>query len=139
MIIGIFRESGTENRVAILPGEVALLKKMGIEVLVELHAGERAFAPDKAYQAAGALTVERKDVISKAAMLLSINPPMEDDLKSFREGQVLCSVLNPVENSKWLEKARLQGLTVLALDLVPRTTRAQSMDCLLYTSDAADE
>src|SRR5450759_1656751 len=130
MIIGIFRESGTENRVAILPGEVALLKKMGIEVLVELHAGERAFAPDKAYLAAGALTVERKEVISKAAMLLSINPPIDDDLKSFREGQVLCSVLNPVENSKWLEKARLQGLTVLALDLVPRTTRAQSMDIL---------
>jgi H+-translocating NAD(P) transhydrogenase subunit alpha len=130
MIIGILRESGTENRVAILPGEIASLKKMGIEVLVEFHAGERSFASDKAYQAAGALTVTRNEVISKAAMLLSINPPMEDNINSFREGQVLCSVINPVENSTWLEKARLHGLTVLALDLVPRTTRAQSMDIL---------
>jgi NAD(P) transhydrogenase subunit alpha len=130
MKIGILRETGTENRVAMLPGEVSVLKKMGIEVLVELRAGERAFASDKAYQSAGAGLLERKDVISKASMLLSVNPPVEDKITSFREGQIICSVLSPVENSKWLEKARLQGLTVLALDLVPRTTRAQSMDIL---------
>ncbi|MEI6048610.1 MAG: Re/Si-specific NAD(P)(+) transhydrogenase subunit alpha [Bacteroidota bacterium] len=130
MIIGILKETGTENRVAILPNEVATLKKMGIEVLVEHDAGERAFASDKAYQSAGAMTVERKEVISKAAMLLSVNPPLEDEISFFREGLVLCFVLNPVENTKWLEKARLQGITVLALDLVPRTTRAQSMDTL---------
>jgi NAD(P) transhydrogenase subunit alpha len=63
-------------------------------------------------------------------MLLCVNPPIEDDINSFKEGQVLCTVLNPVENREWLEKARLKGLTVLALDLVPRTTRAQSMDIL---------
>jgi NAD(P) transhydrogenase subunit alpha len=130
MIIGILKETGTEKRVAMLPGEVAALKKMGIEVLVEQHAGERAYAGDEAYQAAGALTADRKKVISKAVMLLSVNPPVQDDISSFREGQVLCSVLNPVDNSNWLEKARIQGITVLALDLVPRTTRAQSMDIL---------
>ena len=130
MIIGILKETGTENRVAILPGEVAVLKKMGIEVLVELHAGERAFAADKDFKSAGAILSERKEVIAKADMLLSVNPPLGDDIKSFRDGQVLCSVLNPVENSDWLEKARLSGLTVMALDLVPRTTRAQSMDIL---------
>ena len=130
MIIGILKETGNENRVAILPGEVNVLKKMGIEVLVELHAGEQAYATDKDFQAAGAVIATRKEVISKAEMLLSVNPPLGDDINSFREGQVLCSVLNPVENSSWLEKARLKGLTVLALDLVPRTTRAQSMDIL---------
>jgi NAD(P) transhydrogenase subunit alpha len=130
MIIGILKESGSEKRVAILPGEVTVLKKMGIEVLVELHAGENAYAADSTYQAAGAITIDRKEVISRAAMLLSVNPPVEEDISSFREGQVLCSVLNPADNSKWIEKARLQGLTVLALDLVPRTTRAQSMDIL---------
>ncbi|TAL77180.1 MAG: Re/Si-specific NAD(P)(+) transhydrogenase subunit alpha [Bacteroidetes bacterium] len=130
MIIGILKETGIENRVAILPGEVTVLKKMGIEVLVELHAGERAFANDKAYESAGSRMLERKEVISKSEMLLAVNPPVEDPIASFREGQIICSVLNPVENSKWIEKARLQGLTVLALDLVPRTTRAQSMDIL---------
>jgi NAD(P) transhydrogenase subunit alpha len=130
MIIGILKETGTENRVAILPGEVTVLKKMGIEVLVELHAGEQAYATDKEFQDAGAIIAERKAIISKADMLLSVNPPLGDDIDSFREEQVLCSVLSPVENKGWLEKARLRGLTVLALDLVPRTTRAQSMDIL---------
>jgi len=130
MTIGILKETGAENRVAILPAEVSVLKKMGIEVLVEFHAGESAFADDKLYQAAGALTLERKEVIARAEMLLAVNPPLHDDFALFKEGQVICSVLNPVENSKWLEEARKKGLSVLALDLVPRTTRAQSMDIL---------
>jgi H+-translocating NAD(P) transhydrogenase subunit alpha len=130
MVIGILRETGTENRVAILPVEVTVLRKMGIEVLVEYNAGENAFATDKDYVSAGAVMSDRKDIISRAGMLLSVNPPMEDDINTFRDGQVICSVLNPVENREWLEKARLRGLTVLALDLVPRTTRAQSMDIL---------
>jgi NAD(P) transhydrogenase subunit alpha len=130
MIIGILRETGAENRVAMLPGEAAGLKKLGVEVIVENNAGENAFAHDEEYKNAGITTSSRKDVFSKSALLLSVNPVPEDDLKSCWEGQVLCSVLNPVENSKWLEKARLQGLTVLALDLVPRTTRAQAMDIL---------
>jgi NAD(P) transhydrogenase subunit alpha len=130
MIIGILKETGTENRVAILPGEVCTLKKMGIEVIVELHAGQRAFATDDAFRNAGAILAERKEVISKAAMLLSVNPPLDNDLNSFNEGQILCCVLNPVENSDWLERARQKGLTILALDIIPRTTRAQSMDIL---------
>jgi NAD(P) transhydrogenase subunit alpha len=130
MIIGVLKETGTENRVAILPSEVVALKKMGIDVLVETNAGERAFATDQAYGSAGARIAERKIVKSEAEMLLSINPPVDDDINSFREGQILCSVLNPTVNYNWLEKARLHGLSVLALDLIPRTTRAQSMDIL---------
>ncbi|HEY5470161.1 MAG TPA: Re/Si-specific NAD(P)(+) transhydrogenase subunit alpha [Bacteroidales bacterium] len=130
MIIGILKETGTEKRVAILPAEVVVLKRMGIDVAIEKGAGENAYAPDKDYETAGATIAGRKEVISKAAMLLSVNPPLEDDINTFPEGQVLCLVLNPVENSIWLEKARLRGLTVLALDLVPRTSRAQSMDIL---------
>jgi NAD(P) transhydrogenase subunit alpha len=130
MIAGILKESGSENRVVMLPGEVAGLKKLKVEVLAENDAGVKAFAFDKDYQSSGALTSTRKDIFSKADLLLSVNPFPEDDLKSCREGQVLCTVLNPVENSRWLEKARLQGLTVLAPDLIPRTTRAQSMDIL---------
>jgi NAD(P) transhydrogenase subunit alpha len=130
MILGILKEMGNENRVAILPPEVIVLKNMGIDVMVETKAGERAFASDSVYKNAGARLAERKDVISKADLLLSINPPVDEDITSFKEGQVLCSVLNPVVNSNWLEKARLQGLSVLALDMIPRTTRAQSMDIL---------
>jgi NAD(P) transhydrogenase subunit alpha len=130
MLLGVLKETGTEKRVAILPPEVIALKKIGIDVFIENGAGELAFATDSSYKAAGASLGERKKVISDSEMLLSINPPLQDDITLFKNGQILCSVLNPVENRAWLEKARLQGLTVLALDLVPRTTRAQSMDIL---------
>lgn len=130
MIAGILRETGNENRIALLPGETAALKKLGMEVMVEFHAGERAFVSDNDYKAAGATMADRQEIIARAALLLTVNPPLNDDIKSFSDGQILCTVLNPVENNLWLEKARLQGLTVLALDLVPRITRAQSMDIL---------
>jgi NAD(P) transhydrogenase subunit alpha len=130
MITGILKETGNENRVPMLPGEAAILKKMGVEVLVESHAGEKAYASDKDFENAGAVIAGRDKIIATADMLLTVNPPQTDDMASFRPGQVILTVLNPVENSFWLEKARLKGLTVMALDLIPRTTRAQAMDIL---------
>lgn len=130
MITGILKESGNENRVAMLPGEAATLKKMGVEVLVERNAGERAYASDKDFENAGAVITDREKIIAGADMLLTVNPPQADDMALFKPGQVILTVLNPSENSFWLEKARLKGLTVMALDLVPRTTRAQAMDIL---------
>ncbi|HOW08692.1 MAG TPA: Re/Si-specific NAD(P)(+) transhydrogenase subunit alpha [Bacteroidales bacterium] len=130
MTIGILKESATEKRVAMLPGEVAVLKKLGVDIVVEKGAGERAFVSDKEYVSAGASTAERKDLISLSSLLLSVNAIPDADLDSLNEGQITISVVNPAENSVWLEKARIRGITVLALDLVPRTTRAQSMDVL---------
>ena len=100
MLIGILKESGSENRVAMLPGEAASLKKLGVEVFVETDAGKRAFASDGEYQAAGVSAIIPERCYFKSRHLfLSVNPVPEDDLKFCREGQVLCSVLNPVENS----------------------------------------
>jgi NAD(P) transhydrogenase subunit alpha len=130
MIIGIIKESGTEKRVAMLPGEVSVLKKLGVEVLAEAGAGERAFASDDDYRAAGAGVTSRKEVSEKASVVISVDHLPETELPLCNEGKILCSVLNPVENEGWLEKARRLKLTVLALDLIPRTTRAQSMDIL---------
>jgi NAD(P) transhydrogenase subunit alpha len=130
MIAGILSEPAYENRVAILPAEASVLGKMGLEVLVEKGAGKRSFASDKDYENAGATTAARKEIIARADMILTINPPLEDDVSSFREGQIIFTVLNPVENKKWLDMIRQRGVTLLALDLVPRITRAQSMDIL---------
>ncbi len=130
MIIGILKESGTEKRVAMLPAETAVLRKLGVEVIAENNAGDDAFATDEEYRSAGAEIASRKDVFAKASVIISVDHVPENDLGYCREGQVLCSVLNLAENAGWLDKARKQGLTVLALDLVPRTTRAQSMDIL---------
>lgn len=130
MITGIIKESGDENRVAMLPGEVSALRKLGVDVMVENSAGNKAYVFDNDYLSAGAMVGERKEVIAKSDLVLSVNLPVNEPVETFREGQVLCSVVNPVETREWLEKARLRGLTVLALDLIPRTTRAQSMDIL---------
>jgi len=130
MIIGILKESGAEKRVAMLPGEVAVIKKLGVEVIVEHGAGEKAFISDKDYSAAGASISGRGELIVKSSFILSVNPLVEENLDVFNEGMVLCSIINPSENGPWLEKTRLKGLTVLGLDMIPRTTRAQSMDIL---------
>ncbi|HEX2967660.1 MAG TPA: NAD(P) transhydrogenase subunit alpha [Bacteroidales bacterium] len=130
MIAGILKESGSERRVALLPGEVLSLRKLGAEVIVENHTGENSFTSDDDYIKAGAILARREEVITRSDILLSVLPPVDDSIGAFRAGQVLCCIVNPVENSQWLEKARQKGLTVMALDLVPRTTRAQAMDVL---------
>ena len=130
MIIGILKESGKENRVAMLPGEINILTKLGVDVIVERKAGEKAFVRDDDYLSAGAGVSERKEIIKKSDLLLTVNPPLDDNIDSFKEGQIIFTVLNPVENHSWLDKARLHGLTVFALDMVPRITRAQAMDIL---------
>jgi len=130
MIAGVLKESGGEKRVALLPGETAAVIKLGLKVVVEEGAGAGAFSNDEEYRSAGASVASRKDVISGAALLFTVNPPVTDDISLFREGQILFTVLDPTGNRDWLERARNRGLTVLALDLVPRITRAQSMDIL---------
>jgi NAD(P) transhydrogenase subunit alpha len=130
MIIGILKETGTEKRVAMLPGEIAVLKNLGVDVIVESNAGENAYTSDEEYKKAGAEISARKDVFKKASLVISVTHVPEDDLKYCMKGQVLCSILDPVENAQWLDKVRIQQLTVLALDLIPRTTRAQAMDIL---------
>jgi NAD(P) transhydrogenase subunit alpha len=130
MITGILKETGSEKRVALLPREASILKSQGISLMTEFHAGENAFASDNDYVNAGALPSYRHEVISRSELLLSVHPPVEDDINVFREGQIICSVVNPSVNMEWLEKARKAGLTVIALDLIPRITKAQSMDIL---------
>ncbi len=130
MIIGILKEAGNENRVAILPSETSALIKLKLELMVEEGAGVKAHASDEEYRSAGATAARRKEIISKADILFTVNPPLNDDVSSFREGQMIFTVLDPVENREWLERVRHRGVTVLALDLVPRITRAQSMDIL---------
>jgi len=113
-----------------LPGEAALLKKLGPEILVENNAANNAYFSDDEYIRNGVTPASRKEVLSGSDLLLSVNPVPEEDLDLCHKGQVLCSVVNVAEKRDWLEKARTNGLTVLALDIIPRTTRAQAMDIL---------
>ena len=130
MIAGILKESDNDRRVAILPTELGWLYKTGITVLVEKGAGEGTFINDSEYEKAGAEIATRAEIIAKSKILLTVSPPMKDDPTLFGDGQIIVTMLNPVENRAWLDRVRITGVTVLALDLMPRTTRAQSMDVL---------
>lgn len=130
MITGILREPAGEKRVAMLPAEAALLKKLGAEVIIEKNAGLASFSADEEYLKNEIPSFPRQEIFTRSDLILSVNSVPLCDLDLCREGQVLCSVVNVAENREWLEKARSAGLTVLALDIIPRTTRAQAMDIL---------
>ncbi len=130
MVIGILKEPDFENRVSLLPEGVVGLKKLHIEVLVEKGAGLRSFASDDQYEKAGAQIAGRADVLSKAGMLLMINTPEKDVVHSATSGQVILSVVNPFFNKEVVQSLVQNNKTVFSLDLIPRTSRAQSMDIL---------
>ena len=130
MVIGILKEEGPENRVALLPESVSVLTKMFVTVIVEQDAGLRAFASDTDYQAAGAKIATKGEVIAQSGMLIKINPPSEEELMQLKEKQVILAVLNPFFNTGLIQKLAHQGMTSFSLDVIPRTSRAQSMDIL---------
>lgn len=130
MVIGILKETGGENRVAMLPEAVSVLTKMSVTVLVEKDAGLRAYVSDSEYQSAGAETAARTELFTRCEMLIGINPPGEDDMAQMREKTVLLGVLNPYFNYGLVARLAKMNITAFSLDVIPRTTRAQSMDIL---------
>ncbi|NCD16878.1 MAG: Re/Si-specific NAD(P)(+) transhydrogenase subunit alpha [Actinobacteria bacterium] len=128
MTIGIPRESvAGENRVAGTPNTVTLLRKLGYEVVVEHDAGRRASLPDEAYEEAGAHVV---DNAWAADIVLALNQPTDAEIGKLRPGATLVTFLYPRQNADLVEKLRARGVTALSMDMVPRISRAQSMDAL---------
>lgn len=130
MVLGLLRETGDEKRVALLPEAAGTLVKMSVMVLVEHNAGERAFASDQDYIAAGASVVSRSEVMARSEMVVMINPPDTSDLPLFHEHQILLAVLNPYFNKELVTGLARKKITGFSLDIIPRTSRAQSMDIL---------
>ncbi|MFA5418889.1 MAG: Re/Si-specific NAD(P)(+) transhydrogenase subunit alpha [Bacteroidales bacterium] len=130
MVIGIIKEPDFENRISLLPEGVAELKKLNVETWVEKGAGLKAFSADDQYEKAGAKIMARAEILQKAEVLLMINTPEPDVVDSKKENQVILSVVNPFFNKEVVEKLAVNSKTVFSLDLIPRTSRAQSMDIL---------
>jgi NAD(P) transhydrogenase subunit alpha len=130
MTIGILKESSGENRVVMLPETVAALVKINVNVFVEKGAGERAFAQDEDYMKAGARVSARQDIIKNSDIILSVNSPGMEILSSMMEGQIIISILNPFFNKESVKELAARSITSFSLELLPRTTRAQSMDVL---------
>ena len=130
MRIGVPRESKPgERRVAATPKTVEQLEKLGYTVAIESGAGSGASFEDEAYRAAGAEVVGPDDVWS-ADIIFKINPPNADEVARLREGQILIGVLSPALDPDLVQALSARGVTALAMDAVPRISRAQSLDVL---------
>jgi len=134
MTIGILKEPLFESRVSLLAPEVAALAKSGILVWVESGAGLRAFCTDKEYTDNGAVIKSRTEVIDGADILLSIHC---NEIPFSIKNKVFIGVYSPLYNQVRVENWIEQGLTVFSLDMLPRTTRAQSMDVLSSQANIA--
>lgn len=130
MIIGILKEDSPERRVALLPESVSVLIKMMAEVQVESGAGTGAYVPDEAYQSAGAVICSRNELFENATLLIGINPPSGEEIARMKPGTILLSVLNPFFNKTVVTNLAKGEVTSFSLDVIPRTSRAQSMDIL---------
>ena len=138
MIIGVPRETFPgERRVALIPHDVPVLTKAGAEVLVQSEAGLSAGYRDGDYEEKGAKVVKsREEVFQKADVILQVrtlgaNPEKGmEDMKLLREGQVVIGFMEPLTAPEPLQELAKQNVVAFALELIPRITRAQSMDVL---------
>src|SRR5579883_3363909 len=138
MIIGVPRETFPgERRVALVPGSIPTLVKSGLEVIVEAGAGAEAGYPDAEYSSKGAKIIpERRDVFAQADILVQVlcygsnDRTGQADVPLFHQGQALIGFLRPLGSIVPLQEIAAKGVTSFAVELMPRTTRAQSMDAL---------
>ena len=131
-VIGVPREVFPgEKRVATVPDVVPRLAKLGFGVIVQSGAGEAASISDAAYEAAGArIVADAAAVWSGADIVFKVRAPTLDEVRSMREGQVLVSFIWPAQNPELLQALAARKVTVLAMDSVPRISRAQKLDAL---------
>ncbi len=126
-----------ERRVAATPQTCARIAKLGYDVIVEAGAGEAANYVDATYAEAGVKIVDALTVWRDADVVLKVRAPEFDELARIKDGATLISFIWPAQNRELLEKLQAKKITALAMDSVPRTTRAQRMDALSATANLA--
>ena len=138
MIVGVPKESyPDERRVALVPAVIPVLAKAGLEIAVQSRAGEEAGYPDSAYAEKGAKIVpDRAGVFAAADIIVQVlcygsnDVTGEDDLSLFRRGQLVIGFLRPFGSAEVVQQIASAGVTAFSVEMMPRTTRAQSMDAL---------
>ena len=137
MQIGVPCESrARETRVAATPKTVGQLIGLGYDVVIESHAGLAASFDDEAYVAAGARVAPATEVWG-SDVVHKVNPPDDDEIARLRSGATLVSLMAPALNPALLERLRVAGVTAMAMDAVPRISRAQSLDVLSSMANIA--
>jgi NAD(P) transhydrogenase subunit alpha len=135
MTIGLLKEPAHDTRVSLLPEAVATLTKKNISVLVENGAGENAFSRDEDYEKAGAKITYRSEVLKASNIILSINAL--DSLDMMLQASILLGIYQPLYHQSLMQQWAKRGITTFSLDMLPRTTRAQSMDVLSSQANIA--
>ncbi len=127
MRIGVLKEQ-SDKRVAIVPAVAKKLADLGATLQIESGAGANAGYDNNAYD--GANIIDRAAVLQRSDVLISINPLPEDELKSLQKNTLLISEFKPFFDKDVSERLKTQGLRAISMDMIPRTTLAQSMDVL---------
>jgi NAD(P) transhydrogenase subunit alpha len=137
VLIGVVRESSAgETRVAATPTTVGQLIGLGYDVVVETGAGAASSFNDEAYVAAGARVGDAEDAWH-ADVVFKVNAPTDSELASMADGATLIGILSPALNPELVDKLAARPITALAMDAVPRISRAQSMDVLSSMANIA--
>jgi len=136
MTIGVLKEPLTETRVSLLPEHIGILKKINVDVLVENNAGEKAFASNEKYQEAGADIDSREKVIENSDVVLTIHLPQDAEIDALKS-KVILGIFQPLYNVDFVKKLNNNNVTVFSIDMIPRSTRAQSMDVLSSQANIA--
>ena len=127
-----------ENRVAMTPDSAVQLQKLGHECYIETGAGTAAGFSDKLYEEAGVTVVKTAAALWKEVDIIAkVRQPNETELKRLTEDKTLISFFNPAGNEEGLELAKAKGATVIAMEMVPRISRAQKMDALSSMANIA--
>jgi proton-translocating NAD(P)+ transhydrogenase subunit alpha len=138
MKIGAPKESASdEARVAMTPASARDLQKLGYECLVQKGAGQAAGFDDKSYEDAGVSVVSGAALWKDADIVAKVRPPTDAEANSLSDGQTLISFFYPASNDKLLEIVKDRGASVIAMDMVPRISRAQKMDALSSMANIA--
>jgi NAD(P) transhydrogenase subunit alpha len=138
MLIGVPRETAAgEKRVATVPEVVEKLAKLGFRVAVESGAGDAANFPDEAYRAAGAEITDAARIWEGADIVFKVRAPSMAEVARIREGTTLVSFIWPAQNPELMQALAEKKATVLAMDSVPRISRAQKLDALSSMANIA--
>ena len=140
MTIGVLKEPSDETRVSLLPEAVAALSKKGISILIENGAGENAFADDESYQKVGAQIKPGQRSFNLLKLFCPFNR-LKKLIDSYRDSnfksKILIGVYFPLYEAELMQQWAEQGITCFSLDMLPRTTRAQTMDVLSSQANIA--
>lgn len=137
MILGILKETNNDKRVSLLPEQAAVLVAKQVSVIVETGAGSAAYAVDATYTDKNVSVKDRATVLSSADLVLSINPLSSAEMAQLKPGAVVLGTFQPLFNIDLVKQAIDKKASLFSMDMIPRTTRAQSMDVLSSQANIA--